>query len=102
MINITEEALIKIKSVLNSNPNKIPRIVLKKGGCAGSMLVLILDDINNTDTIVESNNIKFYIEESAKPYTEDITIYTNSILGTNIMIKNNIRPSCRCGKSFRA
>ncbi len=102
MINITEDALNKITTVLANNPNKIPRIVLTKGGCAGSMLVLILDSVRDTDTIIEANNIKFYIEESAKQYIDDITIYTNSILGTNIMIKNNSRPSCRCGKSFKA
>lgn len=102
MITITEDALNKIKISLNNNANKTPRIILKKGGCAGTMLVLTLDYIHDNDTIIESNNIKFAIETSAKPYIDDITIYTNnSILGANIMIKNNLRPSCRCGKSFR-
>lgn len=103
MINITEDALNKIKSALNNNTNKTPRIILKKGGCAGTMLLLTLDYIHDSDTIIESNNIKFAIETYAKPHIENITIYTNnSILGSTIMIKNNLRPSCRCGKSFRA
>ncbi len=102
MINITEDALNKIKLVLTNNTNKFPRIILKQGGCAGTMLVLTLDYIHDTDTIIESNNIKFAIETSAKPHVENITISTTSILGTNIIIKNNLRPSCRCGKSFKA
>ncbi|MBR1944211.1 MAG: iron-sulfur cluster assembly accessory protein [Alphaproteobacteria bacterium] len=101
MINITDDALNKIKSVLNNNPDKFPRIVLKKGGCAGNMLVLTLDYIHDNDTMVESNHIKFAVDTLAKPHINDITIYTNSILGTNILIKNNKSPSCRCGKSFR-
>ena len=101
MINITEEALSKIKSVLNNNHNKTPRIILKKGGCAGNMLVLTLDVIHDEDTIVESNGIKFAVDKLAQPHVDSITIYTNSILGTNILIKNNKSPSCRCGKSFK-
>lgn len=101
MINITNDALLKIKSVLHSNTNKFPRIILKKGGCAGNMLVLTLDYIHDTDIIIESNNIKFAIDTLAKPHVSDITIYTNSILGVNILIKNNKSPSCRCGKSFK-
>ena len=101
MINITDDALIKIKSVLKNNTNKFPRIILKKGGCAGNMLALTLDYIHDSDTILESNNIKFAIDSLAKPHINDITIYTNSILGTNILIKKNKSPLCRCGKSFR-
>lgn len=101
MINITDDALVKIKSVLHNQTTKFPRIILRKGGCAGNMLVLTLDYIHDSDTIIESNNIKFAIDALAKPHIDDITIYTNSILGTNILIKNNKNPSCRCGKSFK-
>ena len=102
MINITENALDKVKLVLGSNTGKFPRIVIKKGGCAGTMLVLTLDFMHDNDIIIESNGVKFAVAEEAKCYIEDITIYTKSTLGTSIMIKNNIRQSCRCGKSFKA
>ena len=48
MITITNDALNKIKIVLSSNINKVPRIVLKAGGCAGHMLITLLSILSIT------------------------------------------------------
>ena len=101
MITITNDALNKIKMVLSSNVNKVPRIVLKAGGCAGHMLILTLDQQQANDLLVESNGIVFAIASNAEKYVDSITIYLKDNLGTNIAVKQNNRPTCRCGKSFR-
>ena len=100
MIHITPEALNIIKQALC--PDKMPRIVLHNGGCAGHMLVLTLDKKSESDVLVESNGISFAVELPAEQYIEDITICVQNNLGTNIIIKNNKFLNCRCGKSFKA
>lgn len=101
MINISKEAQLKITEVLKNNPGKIAKIVLKKGGCAGNMLTLILDNQTPDDQFIEVDNLKFIISEEAKNYINDISIEVKNSLGTEIIIRNLNATTCKCGKSFK-
>lgn len=101
MITISEEAKQKILEVLKDKPNAVARIVLKKGGCAGNILSLILDEPNNTDVVIEVDDIKFVVSPEIQNYIQDVSIELKQSLGTEIIIRNNKAPTCRCGKSFK-
>ena len=101
VININNDALQFITEALSKNPGLYPRIVLRSGGCAGHMLLLTLDTIYVGDIEYSSNGITFAIEPVAEPYTENITIYVKPGLTMEILIHNNIKKTCRCGKSFK-
>lgn len=101
MININSDALQFIEEILRKNPGKYPRIILRSGGCAGHMLLLILGTICPGDVEISSNNITFAIEPVAEPYINDITIYLKTGLTPEILIRNNVKRQCRCGKSFK-
>ncbi len=102
VINVNSDALKFITEALSKNPGMYPRIVLRSGGCAGNMLLLTLDTIYVGDIECSSNGITFVIEPVAEPYTEDITICVKPGLTPEILIHNNIKKTCRCGKSFKA
>lgn len=101
MIDITYDAIKFITEALDKNPGMYPRVVLRSGGCAGHMLLLTLDTIYTGDIEYVSNGFTFAIEPVAEPYIEDITIYVKPGLAPEILIRNNIREKCRCGKSFK-
>lgn len=101
-MKITPEAEIKIKSVIQNNPGKFPRIILKKGGCAGTILALVLENSDESDEIIESNGIKFAVSKDAKKFIEDISIELKTGIGEGIVLRNTNAQTCRCGKSFRA
>lgn len=101
MIQVTEEARLKIQEVLRANPGKVAKIVLTKGGCAGTMLALALGDPDEAGETIEAEGIKFLISSEAKDYASDISIEMKNSLGSEIIIRNLKATICRCGKSFR-
>lgn len=101
MINITSEALNIIKEGLDKNQQKFPRIILLNGGCAGSMLSLILDTKSCDDIIINAHGIDFLIDKKLVSLVSDITICTQFALGHTLLIRNNALPTCKCGKSFK-
>lgn len=102
MMNISLEAEEKIKKAIETSGEKSPRIVLKKGGGAGNMLVLTLEKPEESDEFVEINGIKFAVSGNALKFVDDISIEVKMGLGEEIIIRNNNAKTCRCGKSFRA
>jgi Fe-S cluster assembly iron-binding protein IscA len=101
MIEISKEAELKIKNSMSIASGKVPRISLKQGGCAGNMLILLLEVPSNTDIFKESSGIKFTISKEAEQFVDDIYIYVTNSLGSEILIKNREAKTCRCGKSFK-
>ena len=100
MINLSNEARDKIKNVLADKPGMLPRIALKKSGCAGTMLVLAVGSKEADDSIVEASGISFAISKGALCFAKDISIYESG-LGGEVVVKNNLAvKKCKCGKSF--
>ena len=100
-MKISKEAESKIKLVIQNSPEKFPRIILKKGGCAGNILVLVLEKPDESDEIVEANGIKFAISPDVLKFIDDISIELKVGLGEEIVVRNTKAQTCRCGKSFR-
>ena len=98
---LSRQAEATIKKALEQNSGKIPRLVLKRGGCAGNMLVLLLEEPCSSDRIIECNGIKFAIEKNAIPFVENISIELKPGLSEEIVVRNNDAQTCRCGKSFK-
>jgi iron-sulfur cluster assembly accessory protein len=102
MISISKEAEAYIKSIISRNPGKTPKIILKKGGCAGQMLLLILDTLHEDDDFVEVKGLKIAVTYDAKPFVGNVEICLKNNLCSEVIIRNNEANTCRCGKSFKA
>ncbi len=103
-INIDENALNLIRQTISKNNNQdvYPRIYMRKGGCAGNMLVLSMQEKQNTDEVFDINDIEFVVSNEVLSNTNDISIILQQGLGAQIIVKNNSASSkCKCGKSFR-
>ena len=99
-IRVSDQAGAIIKEAMTKN-NSFPKIVFQKGGCAGGMFVLTLGDFEEGDLKFRSSDIDFLVSKEISEISDDVSIETKSILGTEIIVKNNsAKKTCRCGKSF--
>jgi iron-sulfur cluster assembly accessory protein len=105
MVEVTERAVSKVKSLLESE-NKTGfglRIAVQGGGCSGFQYGLTFEDTARPDDkIVEFDGLKVYIDSMSEPYLNGTTVdYVESLQGSGFKINNpNATSSCGCGDSF--
>jgi iron-sulfur cluster insertion protein len=105
MINITENAKLKIKDVLieENNPNVKLRMFVQGGGCSGFSYGFTLDEERNEDDfVIENDNYNLLVDSVSMQYLEGATVdYVESLMGSSFSIKNpNAETTCGCGSSF--
>jgi iron-sulfur cluster insertion protein len=105
MINITENAKLKIKDVLieENNPNVKLRMFVQGGGCSGFSYGFTLDEEQNEDDfVIENDNYNLLVDSVSMQYLEGATVdYVESLMGSSFSIKNpNAETTCGCGSSF--
>jgi iron-sulfur cluster insertion protein len=105
MINITENAKLKIKDVLieENNPNVKLRMFVQGGGCSGFSYGFTLDEEQNEDDfVIENDNYNLLVDAMSMQYLEGATVdYVESLMGSSFSIKNpNAESTCGCGSSF--
>jgi Fe-S cluster assembly iron-binding protein IscA len=74
MIEINEEARIKIKEIYASNPGKYLRIEVDGDGCAGPYFGLSLDEAGVNEEITKVNGIDVLVSDAAQRYSAVTTI----------------------------
>lgn len=104
MFMITEKAAKAIKKI--SDEEGIGyysvRAKLSGGGCAGLMRSMEFEkDPKETDTIIELDGVKVYIDEVSIQYMSDATLdYKNGLMDAGFVFTDpNQTSSCGCGKS---
>ncbi len=102
MINLTPDARVHFKAMLDKNSNAI-YIGVKKTGCSGLSYVLELaiaprDDCD--EYIID--DLKIIINKEHLPYLNNLTInYIKDTFGGHIKFINpNSKGECGCGESF--
>ncbi len=104
-VNLTENAAIKIKSLLKSEENKglKLRIFVSGGGCSGFEYGFTFDDeIKENDTVVENFDVGLLVDQMSMGMLEGSEVdYQTSLQGESFVIRNpNAASTCGCGKSF--
>lgn len=105
MINITENAKLKINDLLTeeNNPKIFLRTFVQGGGCSGMQYGFTFDeDLNEDDFEFKIGLFKVVIDSVSMQYLQGSTIdYTDDIMGSSFTIKNpNAETTCGCGSSF--
>jgi len=105
-ITITEKARNEILRIMKSN--NIPenyglRVGVKGGGCSGLTYTLNFDENNKDgDTIVESENVKLYVDGKSLFYLMGTELdFSDGLNGKGFLFNNpNATKTCGCGESF--
>ena len=81
MLEITKSATDKIAEYFIDKEVEPIRIFLHEGGCAPSSLALDVDEIRDTDTVFEIDDLQFIIDEDFFIKAQPISIDYNERSG---------------------
>ena len=93
MLNVSEEALEKIKQFLEGQKGlrSIRILMTDEGGWKGPYLVMALDEKKNDDTVITEKGVTFLIEKALFEKVKPIRIgYTHSTLGLGFTIESEL------------
>ncbi len=103
-INLTENALTKLKSTLASKPiGTFLRINISSGGCSGFMTSFNLDSQQNEEDIeISQDGVKVIIHKMIAEFIKEAELdYISGILSSYFKLTvKQATESCSCGSSF--
>ncbi|HEX5490749.1 MAG TPA: iron-sulfur cluster assembly accessory protein [Candidatus Udaeobacter sp.] len=105
MINVTDNAVRQLQSLLSQRPeNQGLRVEVVKGGCSGLHYEMTLGEQKDGDAVVERDGVQFFIDDESVSYLQGATLdFTGGLTGTGFRIVNpNASRTCGCGSSFEA
>jgi iron-sulfur cluster assembly protein len=107
MINVTDNAVRQLQSLLSQRPEnsrKGLRVEVAKGGCSGLPYEMTLSEREEGDAIVERDGVQCFIDDESVSYLRGATLdFTDGLTGTGFRIVNpNASRTCGCGSSFEA
>ena len=105
MINVTDNAVRQLQSLLSQRPeNQGLRVEVAKGGCSGLHYEMTLGEQRDGDAVVERDGVQFFIDDESVSYLQGATLdFTGGLTGTGFRIVNpNASRTCGCGSSFEA
>ena len=102
-IEITNNAIEHIASILKKDSASYFRITVLGGGCAGFQYKFDFDNnINQDDNIIDTSKFQILIDKSSMELIKGSTIdYVQELIGSTFKISNpQASSSCGCGTSF--
>ena len=108
MITITENAALKIRSLMDEDPEgdvSVLRVAIEGGGCSGFQYALGFDrGPQDGDNEIEMHGVKVVVDPFSAPYLTGSEIdYVDALMGAGFAINNpNVQAACGCGSSFQA
>jgi len=107
VVSVTEAAMEQINKLLTRE--KLDghglRISVVSGGCSGFSYKLDFErESNPSDTVVEQDKLKIYVDQSTVDHLKGTIIdYKSSIMGAGFTFQNpKATGTCGCGTSFAA
>jgi iron-sulfur cluster assembly protein len=106
MINLTPEAIAKVKSILAERKEEAGlRIAVVGGGCSGFQYQMTLDnEAREDDKVMDLDGLKVFVDTKSMVYLNGTKIdYIDGLNGSGFKFDNpNATASCGCGESFDA
>jgi iron-sulfur cluster insertion protein len=104
-IRFTDNALNKIKNLIEKdpNPNVKLRVYIIGGGCSGFQYGFKLDAaVNDDDILIQKENIAVVVDAMSAQYLEGAEIdYIENLQGARFSVQNpQAETTCGCGASF--
>ena len=108
MITITENAAVKIRQLMDEEPESdvsVLRVAIQGGGCSGFQYALGFDrGPQDGDNEIEMHGVRVVVDPFSAPYLAGSEIdFVDALMGAGFAINNpNVQASCGCGSSFQA
>jgi len=103
-ISVTESAANRVKIFLaKRGKGEGLRLAVKPSGCSGLSYVLeFVDQVEDTDQVIEAYGIKVIIDKKSLIYLDGTELdYTREGLNEGFKFNNpNVSAECGCGESF--
>jgi iron-sulfur cluster assembly protein len=105
MLTLTDNAVNAVKKAISKSGKEGAgfRVMIEKGGCEGFKYMVGLEPSpRETDTIVESNGVRVFIDPDSAPMLEGLSVdFVEEVGRAGFSFNNpNAAKSCNCGKSF--
>tara|TARA_B100000795_G_scaffold188582_1_gene143488 strand:- start:352 stop:687 length:336 start_codon:yes stop_codon:yes gene_type:complete len=102
-INLTENAVTRIKSLLPSSETKNFRVYVTGGGCSGFQYGFKFDESPaGDDDVILFSDFAILLDSLSYPYLFGSSLdYVEDLSGSKFIITNpNAKTTCGCGESF--
>ncbi|MGY3443092.1 HesB/IscA family protein [Bradyrhizobium sp. USDA 4473] len=105
MINLTDSAVIAVKSAISSStqPASGLRIMVEAGGCNGFKYMMgLTEEPKPDDKVIECDGLKVFVDSKSHEHLVGTTIdFVMALESPGFTFHNpNATSSCSCGKSF--
>ena len=103
LISVSDSAAEEIKRLLPTETGKSGlRLEIKGGGCSGMSYGLSFDNPKENDHIVETQDIKVFVDPKSAIYLKGTLLeFQGGLEGKGFVLKNpQAKGSCGCGQSF--
>ena len=107
MVSLTENAIVKVKEILESQDPKPAglRISVVGGGCSGFSYSMAFENTPNMlDKTYSYNGLKVFVDQASLLYLDGAEVdYVETLEGSGFKFGNpNVKSTCGCGSSFSA
>ncbi len=107
MVQLTENAITKVKEILSSQEPKPAglRIAVVGGGCSGFSYSMAFENTPNMlDKTYTYDGLKVFVDQASMLYLDGAQVdYVESLEGAGFKFSNpNVKSTCGCGSSFSA
>src|ERR1043166_4195391 len=105
MVQMTDNAVIKVKEILDSQdpkPNGL-RIAVVGGGCSGFSYSMAFENTPNMlDKTYNYGGLKVFVDQASLLYLDGAEVdYVETLEGSGFKFNNpNVKNTCGCGSSF--
>ncbi len=104
MINLTENAVAKIKELFaeENNPNLLLRVFVQGGGCSGFQYGFTFDETKQEDDFDVPGEVPVVVDAMSMQYLQGAEVdYKEDLMNSSFVINNpQAQSTCGCGSSF--
>ena len=101
-ITLTDNAVMKILSLVSDAPQRGLRVKVVGGGCSGLTYKMDVDTPRDGDKIFERDGAKIVVDRKSFLYLNGTELdYSDSLMDAGFKLRNpNVKRTCGCGASF--
>ncbi|MCU0227266.1 MAG: iron-sulfur cluster assembly accessory protein [Bryobacterales bacterium] len=107
MINLTDTAIEKVRSIIDTQEPKPAglRISVVGGGCSGFSYSMAFENSPGMlDKVYDFSGLRVFVDQASLLYLEGAQVdYVETMEGSGFKFENpNVKSTCGCGSSFSA